>query len=80
MAKKQISENNTVSSLATLTANVANMSTNIEEIKSDIKDIKGNFVTMDRYLPVERIVYGLVALILITVVGGLLTLVLLHRQ
>jgi len=69
---------NTASQLATLSANTQNMANDIADIKDDIKDLKGNYVTKDRFDPVEKVVYGLVALILLAVVGTVITLVLNH--
>lgn len=68
----------TASQLATLSANTANMASDINDIKGDIKDLKNNYVTKDRFDPIEKVVYGLVALILIAVVGTVITLVLNH--
>jgi len=51
----------------------------IEQIKKDTTEIKirleSNYVTKDQFAPVQKIVYGMVGLILVTVVGALLTLV-----
>lgn len=69
---------NTAAQLATLSANTQNMANDIADIKDDIKDLKGNYVTKDRFDPVEKVVYGLVALILLAVVGTVITLVLNH--
>lgn len=44
----------------------------IEKLREEM-DIK--YVTKDRYKPVERIVYGLVALILVAVIGGVVGMV-----
>jgi hypothetical protein len=52
----------------------------ISYIKSDIKEIKDSvvtgYVTKDQFEPVKRIVYGLVGLILTSVVVAIVTLVL----
>lgn len=45
------------------------------EIKSDIAEIKRSFVLKAEFLPVKTIVYGLVAIILVAVVGAVVTLV-----
>lgn len=60
-------------SLATLNANYANMAKQIDAISDSLK---GKYVTMDRYAPIEKVVYGMVALVLIAVIGGLLALIL----
>lgn len=60
--------------------NIAVMATNIISIKEDVKDIRtkleNNYVTKEAFIPVQRIVYGLVSLIIIAVLGALLSLVL----
>jgi chemotaxis regulatin CheY-phosphate phosphatase CheZ len=45
----------------------------IDEIK---KDIEENYVKVEQFSPIQKIVYGVVALILITVAGSILALVL----
>ena len=37
-------------------------------------EVDRRFVTLDRYLPVERLVYGLVALVAAALIGVLVTL------
>ena len=44
----------------------------IEEID---EKLDRNFVPLNRYLPIEKIVYGLVTVILIAVIGGIVRLV-----
>lgn len=48
----------------------------IEKINEKLDD---KFVTKEAFAPVQRIVYGAVALILITVLGGILALVIIHK-
>lgn len=59
--------------------NIAVMASNITDIKDDVKDIKhkleNNYVTKEAFEPVKRLVYGLVGLILISVVVAILALV-----
>jgi len=54
----------------------------LDYIKSDVADIKsdiqGHFVTKEEFMPVQRIVFGLVTLILTAVVGALVGLVILR--
>jgi hypothetical protein len=54
----------------------------LQYIKDDLKDIKvrldNKYVTSEMFEPVRRLVYGLVGLILVSVVGGLLAMVLRH--
>ena len=63
-----------------LNTNVQILASNIDSIKEDIKDIKavlrGSYVTQDQFGPVKLIVYGLVTLVLLSVIGTLLTIVL----
>jgi len=47
----------------------------LEYIKRDIKDIKNTLVTRQEFAPVKNIVFGLVSLIMISVVGALVALV-----
>lgn len=53
-----------------------NMKTDIEEVKRLLKD---GFVTKEEFAPVKSIVYGLVTLVLISVVGALIALVVMHK-
>jgi hypothetical protein len=66
---------------------IRNVVKDIDAIKLDIKDLveKQNkcntictktFVLLQRYLPVEKIVYGLVATVLLTVIGAILAMIL----
>ena len=52
----------------------------LDYIKRDLQDIKdrldSKFVSLDVFDPIRRLVYGLVALVMMSVVGALLTLVL----
>ena len=51
----------------------------IEVIKSKIEDIRGDlkrFVTLDRFTPIEKVVWTLVILVITTVVGAILKLIL----
>ena len=78
----------TATKIAIMATNIANMGKDITELKSDIKsdvaDLKqridnmGNrYVSQDEFKPVRSIVYGLVGIILTTVIGALISLVLL---
>ena len=46
-----------------------------KENREDHQQIKDKYVTKDRFLPIEKIVYGGVGLILLTVVGALIATV-----
>jgi len=54
----------------------------IEYIKKDVSEIKtkidSDYVTKEEFIPVQRVVFGLVALILTAVVGALVGLVVLR--
>lgn len=55
---------------------IANDITYIKDDVKEIKDtLKGSYVTKDEFEPVKRIVYGLVGLILVSVVGAVMGLV-----
>lgn len=58
---------------------IAVMALDLKYIKDDVKEIKENlttgYVPLSRYILVERIVFGMVGLVLISVFGALLTLV-----
>lgn len=63
-----------------LNTNVQILASKVDSIQEDIKDIKavlrGSYVTQDQFSPVKLIVYGLVALVLLSVIGTMLTIVL----
>jgi len=44
-------------------------------ISEDITFLKGEFVKKDEFIPIQKLVYGMVGLILISVVGSLLALI-----
>lgn len=58
---------------------IAVMGGKVDRIQTDVAEIKNsmqhNYVTIEAFEPVRKIVYGLVTLILIGVVGALLALV-----
>lgn len=55
------------------------MEAEMQRIKADTKEIKdyqrGNLVTRQEFEPIQKLVYGLVGLLLLTIVGALLSLV-----
>lgn len=59
---------------------IAIIATTVKNIEKDVDEIKTklekNYVTREEFEPVKKIVYGLVALILIAVVGAMIALVL----
>jgi len=58
---------------------IAKMATDLEYIKRDISDIKAkmrdDYVTHAEFAPVKQVVFGLVAVILLAVVGAIVALV-----
>ena len=40
------------------------------EMKSEFKDIKDNYVTKKEFSPIQKVVYGMVVMILTTVLGA----------
>lgn len=48
----------------------------IAQIRGSLETITKQMVTQDQFWPIKTLVYGFVALCLITIIGGLLTLVL----
>lgn len=81
VASSVANEAQRVASLAAVES--AKISENIVFIKAEITDIKSKldnkYVTIESFLPVRNIVYGLVGLILVSVVGALIALVVIHR-
>lgn len=64
----------------TIETQLAIIQTDLNHIKNDVTEVKTkleeNYVTHTEFTPVKNVVYGLVAVILTTVVGALVTLVL----
>lgn len=59
--------------------NIDVIATKIEYIARDVADIKlkleDQYVTMDQFEPVKKIVYGMVSVILLAVIGAVVALV-----
>ena len=66
---------------------LAIIATNLEQIRKDVEDIKREqtrldsehstkYVTQDQFMPIQKLVYGLVGTILISVVAAVLAVVL----
>lgn len=66
---------NDKSDLKVIANDIKHISRDVEEIKTTLR---GSYVSKDEFEPIKRIVYGLVSLILVTVVGGLMGLVILQ--
>lgn len=60
---------------ALLGNDIAHIKEDISEIKASFKEIKALYLTKDEFSPVRNIVYGMVALILVAVVGAIVALV-----
>lgn len=64
----------------TNTQNIDVIANQIEYIADDIKEIKEklnkDFVTVDQFNPIQKLVYGMVSLVLMSVFGALVSLVL----
>ena len=62
-----------------ITTDVAVILNKVDYIQSEVRGIKtqleGEYVTKDRFQPVERIVYGMVGTILLAVLGAVVALV-----
>jgi len=67
----------------TLGETLAVLSTDIKYIKDDIQSIKSQlnevYVRKDEFEPIKRVVYGLVGIILATVVGAWASLTTFHK-
>lgn len=63
--------------LAVMANDIEHIKLDLDEIKKLFKDLKKNYVTRAEFEPVKKLVYGLVALILIAVAGAVIGLVVL---
>lgn len=61
-----------IEGLARVEEKVSSISAEVKELKSDVAR---NFVTHEEFAPVRAIVYGMVALVLVSVMGAILILV-----
>jgi hypothetical protein len=59
---------------------IADLQKDVVELKEQVKECRKTcdktYVLLARYIPVEKLVYGLVAIILMSVIGAVLALVL----
>lgn len=63
-------------SIATQIARIDERTVRMAQDMADVKTtLQQDYVTQDQFEPVKKLVYGLVSLILITVVGAILALV-----
>ncbi len=72
--RKTMAKTTVATQLAVLTEQVRSIDETVRDIK---KKIESDYVTQDQFNPVKSIVYGLVGLLLTSVVGALLGLVIL---
>lgn len=63
--------------LTKIGSHVAVLNKEMGTVKDDIGEIKERFVTKAEFDPVQKIVFGLVGLVLATIVGALLKLIML---
>jgi ABC-type phosphate transport system permease subunit len=70
-------------SSASTTSALALLSQDMNYVRKDLSEVKErmekSFVTSAEFNPVRNIVYGLVAIILVTVIGAILALVIIQR-
>lgn len=60
--------------LARLDERMGHVLASIEGMKDDIRDVRENFVSKNEFQPVRAIVFGAVALILVSFMGAILYL------
>ena len=70
-------EQNQETKLAVMANDIGHIKIDIVEIKRLFKDLSTNYVTKSEFEPVKKLVYGLVALILTSVVLAILAVVIL---
>jgi hypothetical protein len=62
-----------------ISVDIAVMANKVDNIQCTVREIKDtlerDYVTQDQFLPIQKVVYGLVSIILLAVVGALVTLV-----
>ena len=70
-----MADNNRPTSLDVIANEMQHISDDVAEIKTTLR---GSYVSKDEFEPIKKIVYGLVTLILVSVVGGIMGLVILR--
>lgn len=58
---------------------LARLDERTKRMEHDIADLKGGYVSMDRFRPVEMLVYGQTAFMLIAILEAMIYVVLPHR-
>lgn len=65
--------------IALMAQDVRYMREAMADMKQDISDLKneleGKYVTQEAFMPVQRLVYGLVGVVLLSVIGALVAIV-----
>ena len=76
--------NGTQREIKELLVQVTQMSTTLSNVEKDIselkKDLREQYVTRTEFEPVQRLVYGLVGLVLVAVVSALIGLVVIGQS
>ena len=70
---RTVQENTT--KLTKIDKHVAIMNSEFGEIRDDVKDIKSRYVTIERFSPVEKVVYTITGAVGLAVIGALIALV-----
>ena len=63
--------------LTKISTHVAVLNSEMGGVQEEIRDIKNGYVTKTTFIPIQKIVYGMVGAILLAVVGAVLGLVIL---
>ena len=63
--------------IAEISKDITFIRSTVERLEKSIDDIKESYVTKDEFNPVKSIAYGMVSIVLVTVIGALLSLVIL---
>lgn len=76
LSKVSMNQSETITKMAIDQAVILNKVTNVESrVKSIEEKLDKDYVTQDQFMPIQKVVYGLVAIILTSVFGGLVALV-----
>lgn len=76
---KNATLNSNASDINQLATDVAVILSKVQYIESDVKSVKdkleNDYVTQDQFEPIKKVVYGLVSIILVSVIVALVALV-----
>lgn len=67
---------NNKTDMAILKTKVEYIERGIDSIKGQLADMQKRYITKEEFEPVKKIVYGLVSLILVSVIGAIVALIL----